>query len=111
MSPSKNRLNLDYADLPDLKAALGGLQPSDRCEVTFRLMVVKNDDGGLEGDIEGVEYDTGDAEGESEDAQSSGEVETDSAEPIMVVIAKRNKSAKPAKAPGKPGKPADAGDE
>jgi len=94
MKTSKNRLTLDFKDLPDLKAALGGLAPGDRCRVSFDLMVVSNDDEQIESDIEEIEYDIPGDDGESE----KGEVETSSDEPVMAVIAKRSDSSKKKKA-------------
>lgn len=98
MATSKNRLRFDYKDLPDLQAALGGLVPGDRCKIELDLMVVSNDDGGLEGDIEGVEYDIPSEDG---DDTETGSAEPSAEEPVMAVIARRKeaskKSAKPAK--------------
>ena len=92
MKTSKNRLTLDYADLPDLKAALGGLSPGDRCTVEFELMVTANDDGSITGDIEGVSYDC--SEEDSKKADTEGSAEPTTEEPVMAVISKRNTSGK-----------------
>jgi hypothetical protein len=90
MKTSRNRLMLDYKDLPDLKSALGGLSPGDRCSVTFELMVVENSDDSLEGDIEKVEYEV---DGAAED-EESGEVETSSEDPVMAAVVKRSDAKK-----------------
>jgi hypothetical protein len=108
MKTSKNRLTLDYADLPDLKAALGGLSPGDRCTVEFELMVTANDDGSITGDIEGVCYDC--EEEDSKEADSEGSAEPTTEEPVMVVISKRNTSGKKKK-PDSSSEDSDEGDE
>lgn len=82
----KNRLTLDFKDHPELKAALGGLVPHDSFCLKFEMMVIQNDENGIVGDIEEIEYETPDAGG---DEEKSGEVEPTSEEPVMVVIAAR----------------------
>lgn len=95
MASKKNSLTLDYRDLPDLKAALGGLTPGDRCSVCFDLMVTANGDERLEGTVEEVEYE---CEGEEEE-MDSGSAEPTADEPVMVAVVARNmkKSKKPEK--------------
>lgn len=96
MKNVKNRLLLDYKDLPDLKAGLGGLSAGDTFEVTFKLTVVDNAEDHVESNIDEVEYsvpnpDTGEAD--------TGEVESSSDEPVMAVVVKRNEKAAKKKNP------------
>ena len=88
MKTTKNRLFLDYADHPELQAALGGLTASDDFCLEFRMMVVSNDAKGIEGSIESIEYETPAADG---DDKETGEVEPTAEDPVMVVITARNK--------------------
>lgn len=94
MTTNKNRLRIDYKDMQDLKAALGGVEPGQRIVVEFELMVVANDDDFLETDIEGVSYESPELEDSEEPALSGSAVPT-ADEPVMVEVMRNSASKKP----------------
>jgi len=87
MKNAKNRLLLDYKDLPDLKAGLGGLAAGDTFDVTFKLTVVDNAEDHVESNIDEVEYSVPNSDSGEAD---TGETEPSSDEPVMAVVVKRN---------------------
>jgi hypothetical protein len=83
----KNKLALEFADNPELKAALGGKEPGDRIELTFEVMVVSTDDERFEADIESVTVD-----GETDES-----ADADADTPVMALIIGKPKTGKTSK--------------
>lgn len=87
MSPTSNVLKLDMRDNPDLKAALGGLEPGSKLSLEFELMVNSVDDESFEASIESIVFD-----GEAGDDETpatepiSGEVTPTAEQPVAAAI-------------------------
>jgi hypothetical protein len=80
----KDAITLNYKDNDELKAALGGKEPGDRCKITLDVLVSANSDEAFDGSIEGVELDES---YEEKEETVSEEVDED---PVMEVISKKN---------------------
>lgn len=89
MDSKSDSVLLSYKDNPELKAALGGKQPGDTCEITLKVTVRANDDDTFDALID--EIHTEDESSEEEmDEMEDDESEDESEAPVMVVMAKKN---------------------
>lgn len=88
MTPSKNRLHLDYKDSPDLKAAAGGLAPGERLTIELSVMVSANNDDYLEADVEEISLETEAEEGDETEVAKATPSED---EPVMVEVMREAK--------------------
>ncbi len=94
MQNKTNTLSLDFKDNPELKAALGGLEPGDRVTIEIELMTSAVDGERFEAVVEGIAVE-GEAETEDEEGEPTS-VEPSADEPVMVVMAVKGKGEKPA---------------
>lgn len=100
MDSKSDCLVLNYKDNPDLKAALGDMEPGDTVTLRLTCTVRSNDDEAFDGMIDEIEVDgADDADDEDSgygDKKKSDEdsSDTDSAEPALIIVTARNKMKK-----------------
>lgn len=101
MDSKSDSLVLNYKDNPDLKAALGDMQPGDTVTLELTCTVRSNDDEAFDGMIDEIEVDGAEedaTEGEdseySDKEKSEGSSKMDAAEPALIIVTARNKMKK-----------------
>lgn len=101
MDSKSDCLVLNYKDNPDLKAALGDMEPGDTVSLKLTCTVRSNDDEAFDGMIDEIEVDGADDVGEDEDSgydakkkDDKDSSDMDSAEPALIIVTARNKMKK-----------------
>ena len=102
MDSKSDSLVLNYKDNPDLKAALGDMEPGDTVTLEITCTVRSNDDEAFDGLIDEIEVDGAEDAGEDEDSgydakKKKGDEDSsdmDSAEPALIIVTARNKMKK-----------------
>lgn len=85
----KDQITLNYADNDELKAALGGKEPGDKCRITLDVLVSANSDEAFDASIEGVELEDSYEEDEDTDTESEEPASEEDEDPVMGVMAKK----------------------
>ena len=105
MDSKSDCLVLNYKDNPDLKAALGDMQPGDSVTLELTCTVRSNDDEAFDGMIDEIEVDSAEEDASESDGSetdekdksekySEGSSKMDSAEPALIIVTARNKMKK-----------------
>lgn len=101
MDSKSDSLVLNYKDNPDLKAALGDMQPGDTVTLELTCTIRSNDDEAFDGMIDEIKVDGAEEDAAmSEDSEyddkekSEGSSKMDAAEPALIIVTARNKMKK-----------------